>query len=54
MKFALAPLAFAAAAFAAPASLESRQTGWCAASAKTLAYGYTEPFAYRLVRVVAL
>ncbi|KAI0748373.1 hypothetical protein C8Q80DRAFT_1270792 [Daedaleopsis nitida] len=47
MKFLFAPIAFAATALAAP-SLESRQTGWCAVGRKTLAYGYTEQFAYDL------
>ena len=54
MKFAqaLAPLAFAAVALAVPTSLEARQSGWCASSAKALAYGIvTETWVYDLVRI---
>ena len=54
MKFALVPLAFAAVAFAAPAALETRQTGWCVISNKVLSYGTTERFLYNLVRALSL
>lgn len=53
MKFVLAPIFFAAAAVAAPAALEARQTTWCYISSKTLAYGYGEQFSYDLVRAFA-
>ncbi|KAI0748370.1 hypothetical protein C8Q80DRAFT_735268 [Daedaleopsis nitida] len=47
MKFLFAPIAFAAAALAAPA-IESRQSSWCITSSKPLSYGYAEQFAYDL------
>ncbi|KAI0745058.1 hypothetical protein C8Q76DRAFT_20921 [Earliella scabrosa] len=56
MKFAqaLAPLAFAAVALAVPTSLEARQSGWCASSAKALAYGIvTETWVYDLGKACA-
>ncbi|KAI0738949.1 hypothetical protein C8Q80DRAFT_1275156 [Daedaleopsis nitida] len=53
MKFVLAPLLFAAAAAAAPAALEARQTTWCYISSKTLAYGYGEQFSYDLATACA-
>ena len=50
MKFALLPIALASAALAAPATLETRQTGYCAANAKALEYGLAEKYVYDLVR----
>ncbi len=54
MKFAVVTIALAGAAIAAPASLEARQTGYCAANAKALAYGLAEHYVYDLVRDIAL
>ncbi|KAI0765450.1 hypothetical protein C8Q74DRAFT_1371246 [Fomes fomentarius] len=48
MKFALIPIALAGAALAAPTTLEARQTGYCAANRKALAYGYAEQYLYDL------
>ena len=54
MKFALAPVVLAAAALAAPTSLESRQaTDWCATSKALWAPGNAESFLYNLVRLSA-
>ncbi|KAI0765473.1 hypothetical protein C8Q74DRAFT_1220210 [Fomes fomentarius] len=48
MKFALVAITLAGAVIAAPASLEARQTGYCAANAKALAYGLAEHYVYDL------